>query len=79
MLEMHLITDSLVYPFPYNYKHVAPKIRCSQMQFNRVNNKEHQRSLVYSAVLCTCICLGILCALRFRHSCLCFEHELVAF
>ena len=50
MLEMHLITDSLVYPFPYNYKHVAPKIRCSQMQFNGVNNKEHQRSLVYSAV-----------------------------
>lgn len=41
MLEMHLITDSLVYPFLYNYKHVAPKIRCSQMQFNEVNNKEH--------------------------------------
>ena len=47
------------------------------MQFNSVNNKEHQHSLVVSG-FCIYACIRILCALCLRHSCACFKHELAA-
>ena len=47
------------------------------MQFNGVNNKENQHSLVVSS-FCICTCVGIPCALCLRHSCMCFELEFAA-
>ena len=50
-------------------------IRCSLLQFNRVNNKEHQRSLVVSS-FCICACVGILFVLHLKQSFVGFECEL---
>ena len=47
------------------------------MQFNEVNKKEHQRSLVVIG-FCIWACVGIPCVLRLRRSCVCFERELAA-
>ena len=53
-------------------------VKCSLMQFNRVNVKEHQRFLEVSDFFCICACVGIPCALRLRRSCVCFERKLAA-
>ena len=47
------------------------------MQFNRVNNKEHQPSLVVCCC-CICMCVRILCTLHLRLSLESFERELSA-
>ena len=47
------------------------------MQFNGVNNKEHQHSLVVSGFY-ICACVRIPCALHLSFYCMCFQHELSA-
>ena len=49
-------------------------IKCSSMQFHRVNNKEPQHSLVVSGLVYARV--GIPCAFHSRHSCVCFGREL---
>ena len=46
------------------------------MQFNRINNNEHQLPMVVRGFSCICTRIAIPCALHLRDYRMCFECEL---